>query len=211
MWSICFLLNSGRQTNPVLNSALYNFGRVTTYVVFGLLFGLLGLLFNLSGVQEYVSLFSGILFLLLGFIQLYSGKNLAENAYLFRFTASLKQKLGTQLKSKSVLSGYFLGLLNGLLPCGMVYMALIGSLGMASFAGSGLYMLFFGLGTIPLMFLATYGVNFFSPKWKKYIQKSAPYVLLILGILFLLRGLGYVPLNALFNIAFQQKDIPICH
>ncbi len=162
-----FLLNSGKKEHPIINSVLYNVGRVSTYVVFGLFFGLLGLLFNLSGIQEYVSIFSGVVFLLLGAVQIYSGKNLTENAYLYRFSSSLKAKLGTQLKSDSFFSGYFLGVLNGLLPCGMVYMALIGSLGMASFAGSGLYMLFFGLGTIPLMFLAAYGTHFFSPKWKQ--------------------------------------------
>ena len=73
--------------------------------------------------------------------------------------------------------------------CGMVYMALAGAVAIGSLGGSIMFMVLFGLGTIPMMFLMSMLGNFASMKLKKFINKAIPYVVVIVGLLFVLRGM----------------------
>src|SRR5699024_5463758 len=104
---------------------------------------------------------------------------------LFPYTTlfrSLKQK-----KSDTFLT---IGFLNGFLPCGLVYMAVFGAIASGSPLSGGVYMLFFGLGTIPLMSVAVYLGNFLKGKARQKIQRIIPIFVAIVAILFILRGLG---------------------
>ena len=87
-------------------------------------------------------------------------------------------------------SFFTIGFLNGFLPCGLVYMAVFGSVAAGGAWEGSLYMVFFGLGTVPLMTTATYLGNFLNSSFKKRIAKAIPVFVVMMGVLFVLRGLG---------------------
>src|SRR5690606_25894442 len=109
---------------------------------------------------------------------------------IFKVISKVKSALGKQFKNKSYQSLFTIGLLNGFLPCGMVYVALFGAIAMQS-VGYGMgYMMLFGLGTLPLMSLVMYINSFITPNFRNKIQSIIPYVAVFIGCLFILRGLG---------------------
>ena len=121
-------------------------------------------------------------------------KNLgAENLGMKPFSRlmyQIKSGLGKFLRKKNYSSLYITGLLNGLLPCGAVYAALTGSMAMGGVWKGALFMVFFGLGTIPLMFASVLAGNIVSLQTRQRILRFLPYLMVLLGILFILRGLN---------------------
>jgi sulfite exporter TauE/SafE len=102
----------------------------------------------------------------------------------------VKSALGKELKKKSPDTFFTIGFLNGFLPCGLVYMALFGALASGNAWEGSLYMAIFGIGTIPLMTTAIYFGNFLTVKVRRYITKAIPVIVVLIGILFIIRGLG---------------------
>ena len=124
----------------------------------------------------------------------------------------VKSALGTQFKNKSYQSLFTIGLLNGFLPCGMVYVALFGAVAMQSPTLGVLYMIMFGLGTIPLMSSVVYLKNFMTISLRNKIQKAIPYVAVFIGTLFILRGLGLdIPYISPSNTSLFVQQQPNCH
>jgi sulfite exporter TauE/SafE len=112
------------------------------------------------------------------------------SGFIYRWVGKVKSALGGALKKKT-LDGFFtIGFLNGFLPCGLVYMAVFASVAAGGGWQGGLYMVFFGLGTIPLMTTAAYLGNFLNASLKKRFLKAIPVFVVIVGLLFILRGLG---------------------
>ncbi len=102
----------------------------------------------------------------------------------------MKNKLGKFLVKQSNTSLLMLGFLNGLLPCGLVYTAMLGSILYGSVASGALFMLLFGLGTFPMMFALPYFSSSISNALRTKMTKAIPYVMVLFGILFILRGLN---------------------
>lgn len=98
--------------------------------------------------------------------------------------------MGQALKKKTADTFLTIGFLNGFLPCGLVYMAVFGAIATGTAWQGSLYMAFFGLGTIPLMTTAIYLGKFLNAQVKQRIQKVIPVFIVIIGALFILRGLG---------------------
>jgi hypothetical protein len=109
---------------------------------------------------------------------------------LYKWVGKLKSELGSSLKKKELDTFYYLGFLNGLLPCGLVYMAVFGSIAITGLVESSLYMAFFGLGTIPLMSLVIYAKDWLNSVLKFNPKRLIPIAIAIIGILFILRGMG---------------------
>src|ERR1044071_2954583 len=134
----------GRTTAAyVLGRVVYNLGRLATYALLGVAFGIVGQTFALAGLQRLASLIAGSAILL----GLAASSRLAVGAPAVKWVVWIKAGLGRLLQQRTLASLFALGALNGLLPCGLVYAACIGA---AAFGGivSGLeYMLAFGLGT----------------------------------------------------------------
>lgn len=168
----------------------YQFGRVTTYSTLGAILGLIGYGVSFAGLQQYLSILAGILMILMAILP----KNLSSNKLGYKTFAKLmlllKTNLGKLIHKRSYSSLYATGLLNGLLPCGAVYAALGGSLAMGSISGGAIFMFFFGLGTLPLMFVAVMMGNIVTIQTRQKILKLLPILMIILGILFILRGLN---------------------
>lgn len=170
--------------------SLYHLGRVITYALIGLLFGLIGESFALFGVQQQVSVIIGVVMLSsLLFSESILGQ-LKLSQPLYKWVGKLKSELGGSLKKKELDTFFYLGFLNGLLPCGLVYMAVFGAIAIPGVSESALYMVFFGLGTIPLMSVIIYAKGWISSVLKFNPRRLIPYAIAIVGVLFILRGLG---------------------
>ena len=100
----------------------------------------------------------------------------------------VKSRLGIFMKKRSFQSLFFIGLMNGLLPCGLVYLALAGAISSGSILGGVVWMVSFGLGTIPLMILAALSGSFISLRLRNLFKKIYPLLLIVFAMLFILRG-----------------------
>ena len=171
----------------VADKLLYNFGRVFTYTFLGLLIGFIGRQLWLYGLQQGISILSGILIILIAFSRILK-INLTNQTRFGNILMPFNKLLGYAMQHKA---GHFIiGLLNGFLPCGFVYLALIGALNTPSPISSAQYMFFFGAGTFPLMLVATISSGFAGPAIRRKINKAIPYVMVCLGCWFILRGLN---------------------
>jgi len=168
---------------------LYNSGRIITYMFLGAAFGLLGNRLNLFGFQQAVSIAVGIIILFGVFGGLYLKKYNMLNSVQSRIISFIKRSLNINFDRKSKSSYLVTGIVNGILPCGFVYIGLSGALASGEFTTGALYMLMFGLGTFPLMFGISIFGNFIGLNFRKFIRKLIPAFAVILAVLFILRGL----------------------
>jgi uncharacterized protein len=203
------------RNNPakkVIQIITYHSGRLTAYGSIGLLFGLLGKGLFLAGIQQQLSIFIGIAMILIILIpeKVFAQYNFSKPVYVW--ISKIKQNLGSHFKNKSFKSLFIIGLLNGFLPCGMVYVALFGAIAMQSAGFGVLYMLLFGLGTVPLMCLVVYINSFLTVSIRNRIQKVIPYVGIVIGVLFILRGLGLgIPYVSPSNMSLFVQEKANCH
>ncbi|SDR96949.1 sulfite exporter TauE/SafE family protein [Winogradskyella sediminis] len=189
---IAFMLPVDRSNSfrKVSQIGIYHFGRLLAYSIIGLVFGLVGKSFSLFGIQQQLSIIIGILMIVIVLLpQNVIGKyNFTKP--LYKAISKVKSSLGKALKKKTADTFLTIGFLNGFLPCGLVYMAVFGSIATGSLLDGSLYMVLFGLGTIPLMTTAIYLGKFLNSTIKQRIQKAIPVFVVVIGLLFILRGLG---------------------
>ena len=189
---IAFMLPVDRSNTfrKVSQIFLYHLGRIITYSLIGLLFGLLGKSFYLFNLQQQLSIFIGVLMIVVVLIPYKTFNKYNLSKPLYSFISKVKSALGKELKKKTPDTFLTIGFLNGFLPCGLVYMALFGALASGDAWEGSLYMAVFGIGTIPLMTTAIYFGNFLTGKVRRYITKAIPVIVILMGLLFILRGLG---------------------
>lgn len=210
---IALMLPVDRQnsTQQFFQTMSYHFGRLFTYAIIGLLFGSLGKTFNLLGFQQYISIFSGLLMItLVLFPRIAANSLLSKNMY--SFVGKIKSKLGKELKKKDANTLFTIGFLNGFLPCGLVYMAVLGALASSNLWGGSLYMLAFGLGTIPLMTLVSYAPNMNLLGKSVNFKKIIPVLVIAVGVLFVFRGLGLgIPFLSPIPTLEMVGNVSACH
>jgi sulfite exporter TauE/SafE len=189
----------------VFEKLLYNFGRIITYSLLGLLIGVIGRQLWIYGLQQGVSLLSGVLIIMAGLSRIFK-VYLPRTQFFSKPIAWFNRLLHYALKQRA---GHLLiGMLNGLLPCGFVYLAMVGAVNTPSSLTAAQYMFWFGVGTLPLMLLATIGSGFMGYAVRRRINKVIPYVMVFLGCWFILRGLS---LNIPYlSPAKQSADSAIC-
>jgi len=172
----------------ITGGLLYNIGRTITYGILGVLFGILGAGLSLAGLQKWVSIIMGSI-MVISVIFPSLGHRINAGGSMFSFMGSIKSSLQKLFRKSSYSSLFLIGILNGLLPCGLVYMALAGALATGSFGGSSLFMIIFGLGTIPMLLTVSLIGSMAGKKLKHIINKTIPIIVVIIGLLFILRGL----------------------
>jgi len=168
----------------------YNFGRLFTYALIGLIFGMIGKSLYIFGLHQHLSIIIGVIMIVAVLIPSHLTNKLKPVQPIYRMISKVKSALGNALKKKTTDTFLTIGFLNGFLPCGLVYMAVFGSLATGQAVMRSLYMILFGLGDIPLMTAAVYLGKFLNTKMKQNIQKAIPVFVILIGVLFILRGLG---------------------
>ncbi|MCF8715395.1 sulfite exporter TauE/SafE family protein [Joostella atrarenae] len=210
---IAFLLplDHKNQTKKVFQIFIYHFGRILTYSLIGFIFGWLGKGLFVSGLQQRLSIIIGILIILTALIPLRKTKSNFISKTVMLWVSKAQSALGKQLKKKKTSALFSIGFLNGFLPCGMVYMALFAAIAIGNPYQSSLYMVFFGIGTIPLMTTAVYLGNFLSVSARKKITKAIPVFVIIIGALFIMRGMGLgIPYVSPSDLQLMVKSTPNC-
>mgnify|MGYP001627563070 CR=1 FL=1 len=197
-------LPEGKKTTGIL---LYQLGRISTYVILGVIAGLLGWRIYAAGFQQLFSIILGGILLLMLFGSIFLNK-LHGNNWLNK---SVTQLMFWAIKQQSPTGMFLMGAANGLLPCGMVYIALTGAMASGSIAGAALFMFSFGIGTLPaLLGLAFWGVKL-SWQTRRNMQKAVPFVIAATGILLIIRGLNLnIPYLSPF-LSERSTDTISCH
>jgi len=174
----------------ISGGVLYNIGRAITYALMGAVFGLLGRGLVMSGFQQWVSVVMGAIMILSVLTpSIYKNRFNAEKG-LFSFVGKVKLSLGKLFTQRSYGSLFLIGLLNGLLPCGLVYMAIAAAIATGSAPGGSLFMFLFGLGTLPMMLAISLIGNLITLELRKKVTRLIPYAIVFIGLLFVLRGLS---------------------
>ena len=165
---------------------LYQFGRILIYTLLGICVGYIGSSFTVFTSQETLSFIIGVLLVVFTLLH-FSGKYATS---LGHFQAKLISPLGKLMGRLYGLPlwGFFAGMLNGLIPCGMVYLALATALNSASVKEAGTFMFLFGLGTCPLMLMVSLGGVYLKRYIKFNPNKLVPWFMLFIGTLFILRS-----------------------
>jgi hypothetical protein len=169
---------------------LYNLGRAATYGVLGAAFGLLGKGIQMAGFQQWASILIGVVMILsVLFPMLFRGK-ISIDQLLTGYAARLISKFRKLFGRATYKNLLVIGLLNGLLPCGLVYVAVAGALNTNGVLSGIAFMVVFGLGTIPVMMSVTLLGNVIGQKLRKQMNHIIPVFIVMLGIIFILRGLS---------------------
>lgn len=165
---------------------LYNLGRLFTYGILGAIFGLVGQGATLVGLQRWVSLTLGAL-ILMGLV---ISPRLAHQVPIARGVNWLKQRLGGFLQSRGLPALFGVGLLNGLLPCGLVYVAAAAAVATGDILSGVRYMLVFGLGTVPMLLIISLLGAKLRFSFRLRMQRLIPASLALVGVLLMLRGMA---------------------
>lgn len=205
-------VDRNNEAKRILQIITYSFGRITAYASLGFVFGILGKGFFLAGIQQQLSIAVGIVMIVIAVVPEKEFAKYNFSKPIYKIISKVKTTLGKQFKKKSFRSLFIIGLLNGFLPCGMVYVALFGALAMNSIEIGILYMVLFGMGTIPLMSLVTYVSNIFSVSLRSKLQKIIPVITVCIGILFIMRGLGLsIPFISPSTLDLFVQEEANCH
>jgi len=171
----------------VLAIFLYNTGRIITYSLLGALLGLAGRRIYLAGFQRWFTIILGIVMLVLAMNYFYKQAS-AQPKWMQLIHLRIQQLMLRFLRSNNI-SGYFLlGMANGLLPCGMVYLAIAGAVTANTVFNSVLFMFLFGVGTLPAMLaLGIFGLRITMPV-RQQMKAAMPYVVVAMAVILILRG-----------------------
>lgn len=169
---------------------IYNAGRILTYSFFGLLFGLLGQTLAFAGFQQLFSVIMGCLILVILFLPTGLSFKNRMGTVVFSFFQMLRDKLAALFNYSGTRPLFLIGLLNGLLPCGLVYLGAAGAAASGNAWSGALFMIFFGLGTIPAMVALPVFGKFAGLSVRNGIRKASPYIVGAVAVLLILRGLN---------------------
>ena len=185
----------------VFDSLLYNIGRTLTYTLLGVLIGLIGSSISLAGYQNTISIAAGVILIITVFFPKRWSSKINEVPFFRAISTSFRKVFGKIMGMRTFGSLFILGLLNGLLPCGLVYMALTASIASGTVVGSATFMLFFGLGTLPMMASIFILKSVVSIDIRRKLTRLIPYGVAIVAVLLIMRGMS-------LNIPYVSPVLP---
>ncbi|QNL22448.1 sulfite exporter TauE/SafE family protein [Hyphobacterium sp. CCMP332] len=190
---------------------VYQSGRLSTYFFLGLILGFIGFSFNLAGIQQYFSIGLGVMLIMVLFIPMLFRNSLFMKRY-YLFENWVKKNIGNYINQNKISGFYITGILNGLLPCGLVWLALISAIALGNGIESALFMLFFGLGTLPALVATMISYQAIQKRFTFSYKKVSSAITLVIALLLIVRGLNmgnYFSPYLDFDTA-KEKIITIC-
>ena len=185
-----------KSSRNVLRTVGYNSGRVASYTSLGLLMGLIGGIFDISGLQKPMAVVMGVLLILLFFMSMDIESMLFKSNRYRNYFSKYRQFLSATVAKFSANNSFLMGMLNGFVPCGLVYLALAGAMTSGSVLNGATFMMFFGLGTFPAMFALLTSYSFLGLNQRRNMKHFFAYLQLFVGVFLIYRGLAIdVPAN----------------
>lgn len=210
--AVAIPLNNRSWSSRIFGSLTYNTGRTFTYAILGAIFGLAGFGLAIGGLQQWVSMLLGSIMILGVIIPRFGHLGQSVTRVSGLISQHVKKLFSKYFRIRTYPSLFFLGILNGFLPCGLVYIALAGALVMSQVSEGALYMIFFGLGTLPMMMVISLAGNMISGRFRIKLSKALPYFIVFLGLIFILRGmnLGIPYLSPKINTTATKTTMECC-
>jgi uncharacterized protein len=188
----------------------YNIGRTIGYMIIGLFFGLIGSMVAFAGVQKAISIGLGVIMVLFFLFSINPDHLISNHPWLRSFYSVISYAMARLTHKTTQVPSMGLGLINGFLPCGLVYLAIAGALSLSNVWGSMGFMMFFGLGTFPAMMAMSMSHKMVSIKNRMSMRKIYPMVTLVMGVYLIYRGvMSEMPLELDFFEAL--KNPVMCH
>lgn len=203
-------LSTKERWGMVWASSTYNLGRIMTYALIGLIFGAIGWGIELAGAQKVLSVLLGLSLFAFALAPRKTEAAILRIPIFNRFFLTIKQKISHLFRRSTWQNQLSIGILNGFLPCGLVYVAIAGAMGMGNMWSGALFMAAFGLGTLPMMMgLAIVG-QFVSTHMRQRLSRLAPIVMLLFAILLISRGFN-VPIPRELEFWQAVQNPVLCH
>ncbi len=194
------------QPKVPMSKVIYNFGRITTYGLLGAFVGIAGVLIDLSWLQNWMSVLLGVLLIVFGVAGVSRVRIPLLTGLINRLVIAIKAKFSKLLASKARTSLFALGMLNGLLPCGLTYIALAYCVTLDPMTGFA-YMFVFGLATFPVMLGLTVVLTKWLVRFQLSFKKATTIMLISLGVLLVARA--YI-VHSGHAHSFDENGITIC-
>jgi uncharacterized protein len=170
--------------------SIYNLGRIASYTLLGIIFGIIGQSVSLFGWQQMLSIIMGALIIVFMLLSKRTVNSLLLNKIGSSFFNKIRNGMSKMIHKRHRSSLVIIGLLNGLLPCGLVYLAIAGSVATGSIIKSALFMASFGAGTLPVMWTVAFMGNSIGAGIRRKIRSAYPVFMIIMGSILIVRGLG---------------------
>ncbi len=177
--------SNSKHKSQLRPSLLYNTGRVLSYTVIGGIVGAIGSVIDFPGsAKGIVAIAAGLLMIIIGLniLNLFPG--------LKKYTPKLPKRMYSLFKGKGQKGPFYVGLLNGFMPCGPLQAMQIYALGTGSAVAGATSMFFFSIGTVPLMFGLGAVSSMLNSRFTKKILQVSAVLVIILGVVMLNRGLS---------------------
>jgi len=187
---LCLPRAGGSATLLILSRLVYNLGRVATYGALGAVCGALGQLVALAGFQRTLSIAAGVAVLLVVLLPTRFVQKALPHAIGADLVARIGGWWGRLMARRGFLSLFGIGLLNGFLPCGFLYLGLIAAATTGSIGSAATYMFMFGLGTVPAMLLTSVAAGYISAGVRQKLTRVVPAATVVVAVLLVLRGLS---------------------
>jgi len=196
-----------------ISRLLYSLGRIITYGFLGLLVGVLGQAIALAGWQQTLSIVTGSAMILSVILPLRLLSRILPSSVSYGLTSKIKTLWSKLFKRPGLTSLFVIGLLNGLLPCGLVYVAMAAATTTGDVSRAALYMVAFGIGTAPALIITSLMQNLVSLRIRRMISRFLPIGIVILGTLLVLRGLslGIPYISPQLHHDRPLTEQPCCH
>jgi len=191
-----------------ISMTLYHFGKILSYASLGLIVGLFGKQIFVIDSQQSLSIIIGMM-MLIYVVWVYLVKINAQLNPLQFIQAPVLKALTALFKNKKLYVFIILGFLNGLLPCGMVYLALGSAMSTGQPFHAALFMAFFGMGTMPALLMVALGGQMLGFEWRRKLQTALPVFIMGMGVMLILRGMNLV--IPLLSPHIEVNNVASCH
>lgn len=175
------------------NRIVYNSGRILSYAVLGSLAAAIGTAFQVTGLQNILSITLGCLLIITGLAGVSNIRIPLLTPALQKFTTYLKKAFGVFLQKKTNTAVITLGFLNGLLPCGLTYLALTYCITLPAITDGFIFMLTFGIATLPVMLGLTSILQVLVKRFRLNMQRITTVTIIALGVLLITRNALHHP------------------
>lgn len=182
-------VNTKSKWEKLFLALTYNLGRVTTYTLLGAGIGAGSAFVIPAAWQSSFSISAGILMLLSAVVIFVLQRKKAIQILPDKWIKKVSQLIASRMQSGRNIDVFIIGFLNGLLPCALVYAALVTAFASGSVMNSMVFMMFFGFGTLPAMWSILFFSQWITRAIRQRLNSIFPFMYALMGILLIARGL----------------------